>query len=158
MRFPLLPLLILVAASLGLAACGDDDDVDSTAVAETTIDQVLANPGAFDDKPVVVRGTAYPVGDLGFFLASEGSSIFVAAPFSDTDKVQSGEEVTVRGELSRLDEARAGDVQDAVDTESGAPDVPAEVLPQDIRPDRPVLTLRVLYGAGEGTPPQPEGP
>lgn len=153
--------LLALVAGLALVGCGgskgavdnpDPDFADETVI-EATIEQVLRDPENMSDNPVVLRGSAYRVGDQGFLLAHDGKAIFVAAPESDLGQLDDGDRVAVRGELSQLDDTRAESIQDAIDGEGEAVELPEGIEPADVGPAKPFLNLRRLYGAGPGDPP-----
>lgn len=152
-------LAFAIAATLG--GCGGSDgavdnpdpDFSDETVVEATVEQVLRDPENFSDNPVIVRGSAHPAGSLGLVLVNDGNAIFVAAPSSDLEKVEAGEEVAVRGELSQISDTRAETIRDALDGEGEAVELPEGVEPEDIGPEKPILNLRVIHGAGPGEPP-----
>jgi len=156
----ILAALIVVTALL-VAGCGGDAErsapdggaPETEGVAEATIGQLLRDPDAFANRPLLVRGRAHRVGDLGFFLTQEGRSIFVGAPASRLAELDTGERVAIRAELSQLSDTRAETIEDALDpTAATFEDAPVPVFREAVGPDKPFLNLRVLYGAGAGPP------
>jgi len=155
----LVALLFVVAVVV--AGCGGGEGgaaaegagVQTGTVAEATIGQLLRDPDAFANRPVLVRGQAHPVGELGFFLTQEGRSIFVGAPASRLKQLDGGERVAVRAELSQLSDTRAETIHDALDpTAATLQGAPVPVFEEAVGPDKPFLNLRALYGPGEGPP------
>jgi len=156
----ILAALLLVAAVL-VTGCGGEDEgavADAAAagtgnVTQATIGQLLRDPDAFANRPLLVRGTAHRVGELGFFLTQEGRSIFVGAPASRLEQLDRGERVAVRAELSQLSDTRAETIEEALDpTAATLEDAPVPVFREAVGPDKPFLNLRALHGGGEGPP------
>lgn len=160
-RRPMAVIMSTVALSGVAIGCGgdggavDDPDPDfaDETVVEATVEQVLRDPENFSENPVVVRGIAHRIGDLGFLLTNDGNAIFVGAPESDLDELERGDEVAVRGELSQIDDTRAETIRDALDGDGEAVELPEGVEPADVGSEKPILNLRVLHGAGPGDPP-----
>jgi hypothetical protein len=69
---------------------------------QVTVRQLLRDPRAYTDDPLLVPGTAHRVGDRGFVLADDGATIFVSAPSAQLEDLRAGDPVRVRAELSRL--------------------------------------------------------
>jgi hypothetical protein len=70
---------------------------------QVTVAQLLRDPAAYTDDPLLVFGTAHRIGDRGFVLAGDqAATIFVSAPASRLQDLQEGDRVRVRAELSRM--------------------------------------------------------
>ena len=151
-------ILLLLTAAIAAGGCGDGDNdagLDSgdtrpgpevSDVRVATLEQILRDPAAFNEGPLLVRGSAYPR-EGGFVLVQDGAAIWVAAPTGITG-VQAGEAVTVRAELERLTERNAEEVAQALYLEEpGLPDRSREAIAQTpAEIGEPFLVLRVLRG------------
>ncbi len=112
--------VLLAALCVG---CGGDEvdpglDSDNTrpddepSLRLTTIEQIQRDPRAWNEGPVLVRGTAYPR-ERGFLLVNDGASLWVAAP-AGTSGLEAGDLVRVRGEVERITEDNARQVAQAL--------------------------------------------
>ena len=159
-QLPRAACALIAVLGLVVLGCGGDesptDNADSDFADETivhaTVEQILRDPENFSDNPVVVRGDAYRVADLGFLLADDGDAIFVGAPASRLQDLDPGEAIAVRGDVSQLDDTKAETIRDALDQHAEATEVPSDLHPIDVGGNRPFLNLRVLYGEGPGDP------
>lgn len=132
------PDVILEATSLEVPV--SDGPTTPPRVRTLTVSRLLADPGAFSDRPLLVPGTVAAVGPRGFVLSGDGAAIFVAAPLSDLDGLSPGRRVRIRAEVERLSPYRAGRVRSAIG-ESGLRDV-AEQPPMGS--GAPFLVLRAF--------------
>jgi len=151
-------LVALLAAVLAGTGCGGDEvdaGLDSgdtrpgpevADVRVTTLEQVLRDPRAFDEGPLLLRGSAYPR-EGGFLLVQDGQAIWVAAP-SGASGLQRGEAVRVRAELERLTEQNAEQAAQALHLEEpGLPDRAREAIARTpVEIGEPFLVLRTLRG------------
>lgn len=91
-----------------------------------TVGQILDDPRAFDDVPVIVPGRAYPIGRAGFLLTDGRTSIFVGAPATRLPALEGGERVQVRAEVKSLSPFRADTIaralSDTPETAAALPD------------------------------------
>ena len=156
MTLPRVLVALLVAALTALAGCGGDEvdaGLDSgdtrpgpevADVRVATLEQVLRDPRAFNEGPLLLRGRAYPR-EGGFVLAHDGEAIWVAAP-SGTTGLQRGEAVRVRAELERITEQNAEQVAQALHLEEpGLPRRAREAITQTpAEIGEPFLVLRTL--------------
>ena len=140
-------------------AGGDLDDIPSDPPARrATVSQLLRDPAAFNDQPVLVPGTVvakFP--GTGFVLAGnqgDTQTIFVGvAPGNQMDEVSEGDRVRVRAELERISRFRADTIAEAL---AGTPETDAST-PEGVDLDqtpteegRPFLVFRgVRPPAGE---------
>jgi len=151
-------VLLLAAALAAVAGCAGDEveaglDSQDTRpgpevadVRVVTLEQVLRDPRAFNEGPLLLRGSAYPR-EGGFVLVQDGAAIWVAAP-AGTSGLERGEAVRVRAELERLTEQNAEQVAQALHLEEpGPPDRAREAIsetPAEV--GEPFLVLRTLRG------------
>ena len=128
----------------------DRDDVPRDPPARmTTVAQLLADPRAWDDRPLVVRGRAYAPGPFGFVLATGNETIFVGAPASDLSGLEPGERVRIRAELERISRFRANTIREAIagtpETDASTPDfIDLDQTPSD--EGQLFLVLRAFVG------------
>lgn len=92
-------MLVLAIALTTSSGCGRDDG-SGPGVPEASVEQVSAEASRLER--VSVRGTAYPVADVGFVLSGQTSSVWVLAPAERVRELEPGEEVRVTGEVLRL--------------------------------------------------------
>jgi len=112
---------------------------------QLTVSQLLDDPRAYDNRPVLVPGTIQRIGQAGFVLAGQERQIFVGAPHANLDDLRPGDQVRVRAELERLSRFRANSIPEAL---AGTPelddrgDTPAQGAPTG--EGDPFLVLRAL--------------
>lgn len=129
----------VVALALTFAACGDDESAQpDTPVDEVTVEQILADPDAYDGSEiVVVEASAVPIEpEGGFVLEGEEGRILVSAP-SGVPNLAAGEIGPVRAEVVRFTEPAA----DALGEELAGAD---EVADTPTDEGDPYLLLRAL--------------
>lgn len=90
-------MLVLVLALSSLSGCGGDDE---PGVRESSVEEVVEEASRLER--VSVRGTAYPVADVGFVLSGQKDSVWVLAPAERVRELEPSEDVRVTGEVLRL--------------------------------------------------------
>lgn len=139
---------VLVALTLAwlpaAGGCGgsDDEPFEPAAVTEVSVSQLLRDSNNFDARPVLLRGSAYPIGGLGFALEQGGRAIFVqdAKPERVSD-LSAGEEVEVRGVVAEIGGDLAEDLRKALDE---APDGSPPIDPGNVTAGLPYVKLRAI--------------
>lgn len=144
----LLPLLALIGGLL--AACGGDDEPEAS-VRSTTVEQIVRDPGSWNQGGLVtVRGRAYPR-QRGFVLVDAGSSIWVAAP-GGVPEIGRGERVAIRGDVERLTQDDADEVIKALRRPVDPPLQPSEsdaIKQTPAQIGEPFIVFRALVWDGD---------
>ena len=111
-----------------------------------TVQQLVRDPRAWDERPLNVTGTVVRVAERGFALTQDGATIFVSAPASELDALEAGERVELRAELSRLSAFGADALEQTLHTDSPVDQPPSAFDIDDVPIDRgePYLLLRTL--------------
>jgi hypothetical protein len=135
---------VLRAESVDLVS-GPDTPL-ATEADRATVEQLLRDPRAFDERAVVVGGTVKRVVDRGFALADDGAAIFVSAPRSKLGTLDPGQLVRIRAELTRLSAYGADALEHALATDppGDQPRSSLDVGDVPIEVGEPYLLLRAV--------------
>lgn len=105
--------LIALAIAAVLPACGATPAEKRTGPPPQTVQQVIE--AAFLRTPVIVRGRATPLRDVGFVLYDRTASIWVLAPAKRVRSIRAGQPVTVTGRPDRLTQDQSVRLANAVE-------------------------------------------